>query len=329
MEANQDRVIVLERENNDLKRRSQDQSQYNDLVSELRNKDRVIGDLNNEIVRMSRDLEQTRELNRSTMAAPQQQTNTKELENKINYLMSENSKLKYDLESYQKVEDSSYKTKYLIDDLNRKLGSLEVEKSRVEQAMANKTIELGNLEAVRRQDREDLEAMRVANKRLQDKVQDLETERAQYMRNNIREDTQTNQNQIENLRNENKSLMDRLNISKDDHIRARDEIINKENLLNKANMEIQKKEFELKSAVYEKDRLNNEVIQLNQLKEKIKDASVWEDKMNNLRNEINNLREKTIHLEKANLDKETEIANLRKGTDGMGYKSEKGMQSGQ
>ena len=75
---------------------------------------------------------------------------------------------------------------------------------------------------------------------------------------------------------------------------------------------MQKKDFEIKSLLHEKERLAAEVEQLIRLKDKMKDTGMLEDRLHNFKNEINTLQEKIINLERLNMERELEIANLKR-----------------
>lgn len=313
---------ALERENHDLRRRPVDHPQNDMLINELRNRDAIIADQNAQILSFKQQLQAPR-------AEP---SALRELENKINYLVSENSKLKFELENFQKMEDSSFKTKYLIDDLNRKVSALEIEKERSDQRLRDKDAEVRTLQDSRRMERDEIENNRTMIRKMQDRINQLEQERNMVASRDPNR-VAFNDPSSDALRQEAKAANDKLNAAREENLRLRDELQARDGQLNKLNMELQKRDFELRSIASEKDRLNQELQRLSGMRDRINETAVLEEKINGYKAEINNLRERMLSLERTLLDKDTEIASLRRevqtGGAGNAYMSEKDMQSGQ
>lgn len=334
-DTHRDQINRLEQENNDLKIREANNIRTNpDLVTQMRQKDlqieglnRALNEANTKLQLASRDIELLNHQKQRTLSDPY----TKELETKISQLASENAKMRFDLETQQKADGASYQNKYLIDDLNRKVSGLEMERSRLEQQVIQKSTELSNSENTRLNNQREIESARNHSALLQTRLQQLEDERNELLRATGQPGASSHQ--LEALKAENGRLLERLNTINSELSRSRDVAAGRESEISRSVLEQQRKEFEIQRLSSELDRAREELANANRMKDKVQGSTAQDEKLLHLKSENNELREKIIKLERANLDKDIELSNRKKLTSGIpekdNFASEKGHQSGQ
>ena len=211
-DTHRDTINRLEQENTDLKNREAISSRQGpDILAQLRQKDlqkesidRALQETNAKLQLANRQIEHLTQQQQRSHNDPY----TKELETKVSQLASENAKLRFDLDGNQKAGNEPYKSKYLIDDLNRKVSALEMEKLRLEQQVAQKTLENSTLENSKAVNQREIESARNHSTMLQTRLQQLEDDRSRLLRASA--DPNVSNQQLERLQIENGKLLDKI-----------------------------------------------------------------------------------------------------------------------